>query len=291
MRHTIKFLIFSLFFVLTANAQSSTTDVLSLTATDLSEAEAQGAEAFKILPRGMLDYEKNELQVRGGGAYYSFVKKSHDYDETPQIELQQNYLSVAFYGANYGFIADLGKTPLIDVSRENKSTDFLFNYAPKKYEAEAREEYRRIGKGFESGGLNYNQRQTAIVGHTYILRAISYDEADTLIAFQIYRKEADGSLIIFWKLLENFEKPTLIRNEQAALTNNVNFISINFSGTLAAKVEAELKKRGFDEVEVSEENNLLVLRGKIPKGKMSKVFELTEKLNGGKPVRNELTEK
>ena len=213
MRHTIKFLIFMLFFVLAASGQSQTSmkDVLSLTAADSSEAEKQGFEVFRILPRGMFDEEQNELAVRGGGAYYSFVKKSHSYNETPQLELQKDNLSVGFYGANYGFIADLGETPLPDVSRKNKSTDFLFNYTPKKYEAEARGEYRKIGEGFESGGLKYNKRQTAIVGHTYILRAISYDEADTIVAFQIHRKDADGSLVIFWKLLENFEKPFLAR--------------------------------------------------------------------------------
>jgi len=211
MRQTIRILVFTLAFVLAAQGQTSTKDILSPTAADLAEAKTQGFEVFKILPRGMFDEIENELEVVGGGAYYSFVKKSHAYNETPQIELQKDNLSVAFYGANYGFIADLGAIPLADVNRENKSADFLFNYAPKKYEAEAREEYRKAREGFESSGLKYNKRQTAIVGHTYILRAISYDEADTLVAFQIYRKNADGSLIIFWKLLENFEKPLLAR--------------------------------------------------------------------------------
>ena len=259
MRLTIRFLIFTLFFVLTANAQSSTTAVLSLTAADLSEAEAQGVEVFKILPRGMFNYEKNELSLRGGGAYYSFVKKSHDYNETPQIELQQNYLSVAFYGANYGFIADLCKTPLADVSRENKSTDFLFNYTPKKYEPEAREEYRKIGTGFESGGLNYNQRQTAIVGHTYILRAISYDEADTLVAFRIHRKETDGSLIIFWKPIEQFEKPILLYQTDEELT---------------AKLLKIYQNEIFKDVKFEVKDNFVTLSGKVPRGKLNDLLQL-----------------
>jgi len=176
---------------------------------DLALAAQEKVNVFRILPREK--YDKDIFKVRGGGAYYSFVNKSHSYDSTPQIELQQDKLSVAFYGANYGFIADLGETALADVSRENKYADFLISYKPKNLEPEAREEYKKIGKGFETNGLKFNKSLAAELGHTYILRAISYNEADTLVAFKIQRKDADGSLIIFWKLLENFEKPLLAR--------------------------------------------------------------------------------
>lgn len=211
MRQTIKIFVFSLFFVFAAQGQTSLNEILMPSASDYAEAKNQGFEVFKLAPRGMFDYERNELSLRGGGAYYSFVNKSHSYNETPQVELQNDELSVAFYGANYGFIADLGETPLTETGRKNKSTRFLFNYEPKKIETEAREEYQRIGKGFEKEGLKYKQRFAAVVGHTYILRAISYDEADTLVALKVHRRDADGSLTIFWKLLKNFEKPLLAR--------------------------------------------------------------------------------
>lgn len=44
------------------------------------------------------------------------------------------------------------------------------------------------------------------------LRSINFREADTLVALKVYRKDADGSLIIFWKTIKNFEKPLLARN-------------------------------------------------------------------------------
>jgi hypothetical protein len=65
----------------------------------------------------------------------------------------------------------------------------------------------------EIDGVQYRQNRPAIVGHTYLLRAISYGEADTLVAFQIHRRETDKSLIIFWKALESFEKPLLAENK------------------------------------------------------------------------------
>src|SRR4051812_18820593 len=122
MRQTISILIFTLLFVFAVKGQSeySVKNILSPVESDVAVAKAQGFEVFKILPRRMFDYEKNELSVRGGGAYYSFAKQSHSYDEIPQIELQSDNLSVGFYGASYGFIADLGEAPLSEISSESK---------------------------------------------------------------------------------------------------------------------------------------------------------------------------
>lgn len=200
-------------FVFTANGQNQTsmTELLSPSATDFSDAKNQGFEVFKILPRGMFDYEQNELSLRGGGAYYSFVKKSHNYNETPQIELQNDNLSVGFAGADYGMIADLGETPLSEIDSQNKNVKFLYNYQAKKFYAEVRSEYKKLQTGFEVNGLKFNKKLAAKVGHTYVLRAITYNEADTLVAFKVQRKADDGSLTIFWKLIKDFETPLLAK--------------------------------------------------------------------------------
>jgi hypothetical protein len=179
---------------------------------DFEAALQINARVFRILPRGTFDYEKNPFSVRGGGAYYSFVKQSHSYNDTPQIELQQNNLSVGFYGANYGFIADLGNVPLSEITRESENLRFLLNYNPVVLESEARNEYKKISRGFEVEGVKYKNSLPAVAGHSYVLRAISYDEADTLVALRIFRQDADGSLIVFWKFIENFQPPVLTRN-------------------------------------------------------------------------------
>lgn len=187
--------------------------VISPDKSDFETASQDNAQVFRLLPRGAFDFEKNSFSVRGGGAYYSFVKQSHSYNDTPQIELQRNNLSVGFYGANYGFIADLGGVTLSEISRESEKLGFLLNYKPVAFESEARSEHGKISRGFEIEGLKYKKSLPAVVGHTYVLRAISYDEADTIVAFRIFRRDADGSLIIFWKLIENFDKPILARNQ------------------------------------------------------------------------------
>lgn len=175
---------------------------------DLIAAEQENVKVFRILPREK--YDKDVFKMRGGGAFYSFTNESHSYDRTPQIGLEQNFLQVGFYGASYGFLTNLGKVRLAEIDAKTKGVNLPANYQPPLELTKARIEQAK-SKGFESEKIIYKNRLPVVVGHSYVVRAISYDEADVLVAFKIHRQDADGSLIIFWKLLENFEKPLLAR--------------------------------------------------------------------------------
>lgn len=183
-------------------------DFLSPDIKDLSQSQKEGFAVFRITPREKYD---RKLRVQGGGSYYSFTTKSHDYQKIAQIGLEQNNLNVGFAGADYGFITDLGEISLTDITKDTAEAIFLANYRPPTNEPEVRIEQRRA-HNYETGGISYKNRLPAIVGHSYVLRAISFENADVLVAFKIHRRDADGSLIIFWKSLENFEKPFLARN-------------------------------------------------------------------------------
>jgi hypothetical protein len=178
---------------------------------DMNAARLENAEVFRILPRGKY---AEHLFNRGGGAFYSFTKKSHSYDRIPQIMLEQNQFGVGgFGGPNYGLISDLGEIPLSQIDRESSGVKFLAEYQPPTAEPKARAEYLKIGKGIEVDAQTYKNRVPAVVGHAYVLRAISFEDADVVVAFKVHRKDTDGSLIIFWKLIENFEKPLLARTQ------------------------------------------------------------------------------
>ena len=199
---------------LNSQAAALEKSILSPDKKDLETAAREAVGVFRILPREV--YDKGLFNVRGGGAYYSFTKQSHSYDDIPQISLEQNYLKVGFYGASYGFLTDLGEIGLAAINEDNKAVDFLKNYRPPLEEPKARIEQTKA-RDFEAENIGYKNRLNAIVGHTYLVRAVSYDEADVLVALKIYRQDKDGSLIIFWKLLENFEKPKLLRERQSAV--------------------------------------------------------------------------
>ncbi len=119
-------------------------------------------------------------------------------------------MKVGFAGADYGFIADLGEIPLTDITEETAEVNFLVNYKLPTNETEVSSETIK-SHNYEANGLTYKRSVPAVVGHSYVLRAIIFVAADVLVAFKVHRKDTDGSLIILWKLIKNFEKPTFER--------------------------------------------------------------------------------
>jgi hypothetical protein len=192
--------------------------ILAADKADMDFAKSSGFGVFRILPRET--YGNNWSSIRGGGAYYSFSKKSHNYDEAPQIELQLNSFSVGFSGADYGFISDLGETKLATVDNGFEAVRILSEYKPPSLESLARTE-RNNSSILQNSNVKFQRNLPAIVGHTYVLRAISFERADALVAFTIDRKDSDGSLIIFWKMIQQFEKTTLLRQSDNDLSEKI----------------------------------------------------------------------
>src|ERR1700755_184635 len=69
----------------------------------------------RLLPREKWD---GTISTRGGGAFYSFARLTHEYGRGSDVMLEQNLFLVGFAGANYGFIANLGDVPLENVTAE-----------------------------------------------------------------------------------------------------------------------------------------------------------------------------
>jgi hypothetical protein len=173
--------------------------------TDLKDAETLSVKVFRLMPR-----ETNERQM-GHSSFYSFTSGSHDYQKIAQILLEQNALSTGFAGADYGLIGDLGNISLADVKNEIPEVDFLLNYKAPTNILDARIEQRKRGD-YRVDNFTLRAHLPAVVGHTYVLRAISFRNADILVALKIIRKDTDGSLIVFWKRLADFPKPELDPN-------------------------------------------------------------------------------
>jgi len=163
----------------------------------------------RLLPREIFD--KNILSTRGGGAYYSFTGRTHEYGKGTQIGYEQDSLSVSFAGADYGMLVRLGDLPLNAVNSESPAVIFLASYNPAIEEPQARSEYHRFATGVRVENVLYKTHQEAIVNNTYVLRGIHYSDSDVLVAFRIVRKDLDDSIIILWKLLRKYPKPVLAR--------------------------------------------------------------------------------
>ena len=163
---------------------------------------------IRLLPREK--YEK-KMTLRGGGAYYSFVRLTHEYGYGSDIELNGSQFRVGFAGADFGFLAALGETPIESITLEHPGVTYLASYTAPSDEPEAREQYRRGHPGFEVEGFRYSSSISALPGYTYVLRSIDYGSSDVLVAFHVVRQDKDGSMVLVWKLLKRFFAPNLAR--------------------------------------------------------------------------------
>ncbi len=172
----------------------------------------------RLLPRekhddqAYQDLPKSGITIRGGGAYYSFTRLSHEYGNGTQIGFEQGQLSTSFAGADYGMLANLGDVPLEAVSLEHPTVKFLASYESASEEPQARSEYTRFRSGVSIDGVSYKTRLPGTIDNSYVLRGIHYSDSDVLVAFRVVRKDTDGSVIIVWKLLKKYPTPKLARN-------------------------------------------------------------------------------
>ena len=176
---------------------------------------------IRLLPREVYDdyavrqNGKKSLTVRGGGAYYSFSRKTHEYGYGSDISLEQNYLKVGFAGLDYGMLLKLDELPLEKLTSEDPRLSSLASYKTPTDEREARSEQQRFSKGDMVNGALYQSRLPLELDTTYALRSINYSSADVLVAIRTVRKDTDGSVIIAWKLLEEYPKPEVTRSKLA----------------------------------------------------------------------------
>ena len=159
------------------------------------------------MPREKYD---GQLLIRGGGAYYSFAKLTNDGTD---IGFEQGRLGLVFAGANFGFLASLGDVPVDGVTIDDRGVLLLAAFRTPSTEAEAREQQRRASAGFEADGFAYRRDIPASVNTTYVVRSINYDVSDVLVVLRVTRQDADGSLILAWKMLSRFSMPHLISSE------------------------------------------------------------------------------
>jgi hypothetical protein len=172
---------------------------------------------FRLFPGGL--YE-DKLSIRGGGAYYSFARLTHEYGAGHDIELKpvrhpNDYvpppIAEYYFLTGHGFIAVLGNVPLEKVTLEHKGVKFLAEYNPPSTIAEFSAEQRRTRRGIDKNGYGYNRTAPVTVNYTYALRSINYGQSDLLIVFRVVRKEINGSLVILWKTLKEFPRPEPFR--------------------------------------------------------------------------------
>lgn len=166
--------------------------------------QPKGVSVNRILNRGRF---KNELGVRGGGAYFSFVTKSNDYDHVPNIELQQWKFSSGFAGSDFGLVKVLGVESLAKAGLNNVP-DLLKLPAQQFYKL-GRDHWRQLWQQQNrrsAQGPPEPANPPADVGKVYVVRSVLWRDADVLAAFQILARDEFG-VTFAWKILRSFPNP------------------------------------------------------------------------------------
>lgn len=176
---------------------------------------------MRLLPREAFDGMKHRDGAAIGGAYFSFFNRSHEYNYGADISYDKgDLIAGGFAGPNYGFLTDLGDTPLEPIVASDPRAAFLLLYTPPRKEYEVRREqktYRYVfprernsDVGVTVDGVLYRKNLLAKLHHTYLVRAITYSKSDLLVALRVINKSDDGGLTIAWKILKEFTPPKLL---------------------------------------------------------------------------------
>jgi hypothetical protein len=199
---------------------------------------------FRLLPR--VDYEtsltvsaqtpEQSLPIRGGGAYYSFGRKTHIFGAWSDICLQDKILFTQVANPTIGLFTVIGDVPLESVTPQSPGVDFLTKMTIPTLVSEASAQVKRNDRGFQEGEFSYRSAVRVFPDLTYVLRSVGYKRpdflmvvpgtsvtissanvyqgADLLIAFRIIRQEENGAVTILWKRLKKASAPQLKRDKK-----------------------------------------------------------------------------
>jgi RNA polymerase sigma-70 factor (ECF subfamily) len=171
-----------------------------------------GLQLARVVQRGRFDGDMDGrfLGIRGAGAYFSFVTRSNSYDRSPDIELQVRF-STSFYGGTTGFMVDLGDVALADLV-DSQARRPAGSALPAAVWDLLWTDAKTTGREFDraiqdrAGELNLESSASALVDHTYLVRAILPGEHDVLAAFRTLSKDEYG-YTFSWRILHAWPVP------------------------------------------------------------------------------------
>jgi len=161
----------------------------------------------KLMPRGL---HNNLMDARmEGGAYYSFVRRSHEYGQGNDIQLDaRGLLRVGFAGLDYGFFANLGKGTIESIQPSPDAPAWITGSARKAWDEEWNYRPPTDLDALRRDAAPSDSHQTLPrEGAVYLLRSIAPRQSDILVAFKVERKLNDGSVVIVWRMLSSWDPP------------------------------------------------------------------------------------
>jgi hypothetical protein len=157
------------------------------------------------------------IELREGGAYYSFLTGSNSYDDDPDLGLEQGSFKSGFAGGDKGWFLDLGDVPFVELG------DVLNGSIPSGLDLPEREAANFLGQvraELAADGrrqispedlrlaeeLGISDYVRAFAGHTYLLRSVLFDSHDHLVVFTVIDEDESG-LSLVYNVLQSWTVP------------------------------------------------------------------------------------
>ncbi|MBL8860461.1 MAG: sigma-70 family RNA polymerase sigma factor [Planctomycetes bacterium] len=170
----------------------------------------------RLLDRNAFGLAYSLPWMREGGAYYSFTERAHDFNRRPQVSLEGGNLGVG----PQGLLVDLGERSLADISAARGAPADLTPVQRLLWEVASADvdpgaaglhalRESRVQEAEGTGMLKPDEARAARstdprarAGHAYLLRSISREDHDVLVAVKVL-EVAEDQCTIAYRILES----------------------------------------------------------------------------------------
>ncbi len=250
-------------------------------------ANERNAGVVRILERNIYGHDFNLPWMRGGGSYYSFTERVHDFNRSPQISFEGGQLRS---NSGYDTSIDLGSSSLRTVGTAagalpgglSLADSIEWDLCWADYSQDDRSIYElrsdKVDQLFRSGGLTEEECGPILnradglripqVGHCYLARIRSRTDFDLLIALEVLGVDANGCNIA-WRELKRWPtanarplwKPKMLREQLPASEDDLTLLSDEQLQERLAMVKDAGRKLLFHELPDEVESRFGHLRG------------------------------
>jgi hypothetical protein len=183
-----------------------------------SQLDGTNAGAVKLLSEATATANSRFLQVRGEGRYFSFLRRTHENGQGSDIKFEDGKFSTGFAGLDYGYFLNVGDVPFQDLAAATSEPPswlspskadawrFMWSYVPPNVTVEVRRAQREA-RSRVVGRTVVAENAAAVPGSCFLLRSITFNDSDLLVAIRAERLTNDGSMVLVWRILKTFDTP------------------------------------------------------------------------------------